>query len=128
MRQQYHSRMIDGERLIWDINLLVEMARDLPIQKISLNDIKELDEQYWYEGEDSPKPTCRNIAEHAQLIEETSLDHPIILCSKGRVMDGMHRICKAVIKGYETIDAVQFEKDPAPDYKNVSLNDLPYND
>ncbi len=90
MRQQYHSRLINGQRCIWDVNKLVEAARDFPIKDISLSDIQELDEEYWYD-EDSPPATPRSIAIHAMLISKCDLAHPIILCSQGRVMDGMHR-------------------------------------
>jgi hypothetical protein len=56
--------------------------------------IRELDEPYWGEP-----MTCRNVAEHARLIEEADLGCPIILSSDGRVMDGMHRVLKALILG-----------------------------
>jgi hypothetical protein len=41
-------------------------------------------------------------------------------------MDGMHRVCKALIEGRETISAVRFEEDPEPDYINVHPDSLPY--
>jgi len=54
--------------------------------------------------------------------------HPIILASDGRVMDGMHRVCKALNENRETISAVQFENDPEPDYIGVHPDDLPYDE
>lgn len=102
MRQQYHSRMVDGRRYIWDVNWLIEQAQGLPANEIALCDIQELDEDYWYD-DDSPPATPRSVAVHAMLIGQSDLDYPIILCSKGRVMDGMHRCCKALIEKRETI-------------------------
>jgi hypothetical protein len=128
LRQQYHSRLVNGERLIWDVNRLVAITKGFPVYQIPLENIKELDEDCWYGDEGSSRPTCRNVAGHAKLIQETDLVYPIILCSQGRVMDGMHRVCKAAILGHKKISAVKFEQDPAPDHKNVSLDDLPYND
>ena len=41
-------------------------------------------------------------------------------------MDGMHRAVKAYIQGHNTIKAVRFTQDPAPDYIDVDPKDLPY--
>jgi len=64
--------------------------------------------------------------EHARLIQAVDLSYPIILCSAGRVMDGMHRVAKAAMLGHFTIEAFQFQEDPGPDYIDVPLDDLPY--
>jgi hypothetical protein len=57
---------------------------------------------------------------------ESDLAFPIILSSDGRVMDGMHRICKALLEDRTEIEAVRFVEDPAPDYIGVDPDDLPY--
>ncbi|MEN3371391.1 MAG: hypothetical protein V7609_3534 [Verrucomicrobiota bacterium] len=59
------------------------------------------------------------------MINETDLDFPIILSSEGRVMDGMHRVLKALLGGWQSIEAVQFEHDPEPDFVDVAIDDLP---
>jgi len=61
------------------------------------------------------------VAAHAKLIAETDLKYPIILSADGRVMDGMHRVCKAFINNSDTLSAVQFEVNPAPDYIDVDI-------
>ena len=126
MRKQYHSRNVDGTTLVWDIHRLVALSKGLPVKDVPLSAIRELDENYWFSN--GPEPTCRSVAEHAILIEQTNLIHPIILCADGRVMDGMHRVCKAVMQGIEMIQAVQFATNPEPDYINVDINELPYDD
>ena len=68
------------------------------------------------------------VAEHARLIQETDLSYPIILSADGRVMDGMHRVAQAYIKGSEAIEAVQFAVDPEPDFVDVDPDSLPYED
>ena len=93
--------------------------------EVPVNEIRELDETFWYHGP-SADPTCRSVADHAKLIEETSLEHPIILCPEGRVMDGMHRVCKAYMMGKETIKAKKLAVLPEPDFKNVPEDELPY--
>ena len=97
MRRQYHSRYVEGRRLIWDVHRLIELSRDFPVEPVALADIAELDETFWFDG--TTKPVCREIAMHAKLILETDLAHPIILSANGRVMDGMHRVCKAFSGG-----------------------------
>lgn len=85
----------------------------------------ELDEDHWY-FHTSERPTPRSIIEHVQLILGSDISHPIILDSGGRVMDGMHRICKAVLEGVTQIPAVQFVQDPAPDFVDCDPAQLPY--
>lgn len=92
---------------------------------IPLNSIRELDEAYWrQEGE--AHLTCRELAEHLRLVQEADLGYPIILSADGRVMDGMHRVVKAVLENRANIEAVQFDQDPEPDYVNIEASDLLY--
>jgi len=127
MRQQYHFHRTDCGVLIWNVHRLVELSKDLPVIEIPLSEIPELDETFWFEH-GAQSPTCRSVAEHARLMLETDLAHPIILGEDGRVMDGMHRVCRALIEGREMIRAVRFERDPEPDYVDVAPEDLPYGD
>ena len=125
MRKQYHFRARGDDLLIWDCDRLVRLTADLPREMVSVEAIRELDEPYWGPG-DGSQMTCRDVIEHMRLVEEADLAFPIILSSDGRVMDGMHRVAKAVLEGRERIEAVRFEKDPAPDFVNVDEADLPY--
>ena len=38
----------------------------------------------------------------------------------------MHRVCKALLQGFDDIEAVRFAQDPEPDYIGVHPDDLPY--
>ncbi len=125
MRKQYHFRRSDRGLLAWDVDRLVELSAGLTPFDVSLSEIRELDETFWFDAEGAT-PTCRRIALHAKLMNETDLIHPIILSQDGRVMDGMHRVCKALIEGRETVRAVRFDVDPAPDHIGVSPDELPY--
>lgn len=124
MRKQYHFRNSDNGLQAWDVHRLVELAKDLPVIQVPLSAIKELDEPYWYGH--GYVPTCRNIAEHAKLINEADLGFPIILSCDGRVMDGMHRVAKAVMQNVHSLPAKQFNKELKPDYVGVAPDDLPY--
>jgi len=125
MRKQYHFRKSETGILAWDVHRLIELVKGLPVIEIPLSKIDEFDQEFWFEIGGS-KPTCRNIAEHMKLVNNTSMDYPIILCSKGKIMDGMHRVCKAHLNNHETIRAVQFSHFIEPDYVGVEPKNLPY--
>lgn len=122
MRKQYHLKRIDGVLHAWDIDRLVQLSKDLPVEEIPLDSIKELDEVYWFDT----LPTCRDISVHIRLCNEARLDYPIILSRSGRVMDGMHRVVKALLEGRKYISSVRFKTDPEPDYINIEADKLPY--
>jgi len=125
MRKQYHFRRTERGLLAWDVDRLAELSRGFAAFDLPLSEIRELDETFWF-GHGADTPTCRRVALHAKLMNETDLAYPIILSRDGRVMDGMHRICRALVEGRETVRAVRFEVDPEPDYIDVAPSDLPY--
>jgi hypothetical protein len=125
MRAQYHFRNSQKGLCAWDVHSLVQLSSTLVRERVPLSAIAELDEPYWA-GEESQKLTCREVVEHARLMHESDLEFPVILSSDGRVMDGMHRICKALFEGRDDIEAVRFLQDPQPDYIGVDPRDLPY--
>ena len=126
MRKQYHFRPSARGTLAWDVDRLVALARELPRTPVPLAAIRELDEPYWFGPGDVP--TCRAVAGHARLIAATDERYPIILSADGRVMDGMHRVCRALLAGQEVIEAVQFVQDPPPDHVGANADELPYDE
>ena len=123
MRKQYYFRPSARGLLAWDVDRLVQLSSALPRKRVRLCDIRELDED-WVGGDE--RPTWRCLIEHAVLIEAADSSFPIILSVTGAVMDGMHRVAKAVMRGDTGILAVQFDEDPAPDHVGLGPNDLPY--
>ena len=121
MRKQYHFRPSDAGLRAWDVDRLVALTKHMEPQPVPVASIRELDEPYWGEP-----VNCRGIAEHARLINEADLRFPVILSSDGRVMDGMHRVLKALIRGETHLLAVRFLEDPEPDFVGVNPVDLPY--
>jgi hypothetical protein len=126
VRKQYHFRRNEQRGLLaWDVARLLELSRDLPSFELPLREVQELDEPYWFsDGESSP--TCRVLVEHMALVEHADLSFPIVLSADGRVMDGMHRVAKALLAGLDGVRAVRFETDPEPDYFDCRPSDLPY--
>lgn len=110
--------------MAWDVQRLIVLSKDFPTFAVSLDEIAEVKENHWYAYHDVP--TCESIVEHCKLIEAADLAYPIILDQSGRVMDGMHRVCKALMLGQEVIYCVQFDQDPEPDYVDCDPDSLPY--
>lgn len=125
MRVQYHFRRSSQGLCAWSVHRLIELSHELVPERVPLSTIRELDEAYWAH-ERGGKMTCREVVGHARLMQECDLQFPVILSSDGRVMDGMHRICKALLEGHEEIEAIRFLRDPEPDFVGVSPDDLPY--
>jgi hypothetical protein len=114
-QKSYSHPQADGSVLVWRVERLLQLARGLPRKSVPLSSITEFDTVYWFGGPQEIKPTCRAVVEHAKRIAEVDLAYPIILAAEGWVMDGMHRVAKAVLEGMQEIQAVQFEKNPEPD-------------
>lgn len=123
MRQQYHFRDSSQGLLAWDVLRLVRLVQNIEVYEIALASIEELDEAFWYDL-GGAKPTCRNIVEHITLINKADLSYPIILCHEGKVMDGMHRVCKAQLLGLDNIRAVRFSHYIEPDYVGISVDEI----
>ena len=111
-RSPRHSRMVDGALHIWHVPRLWELARDLPVVEASVASFAELDWDCWF-GADR-EPTIRRVARHCQRIVNADLSFPIILHADGSLMDGGHRLAKALMIGVSTIKAVQFVVTPPP--------------
>jgi len=123
MRKQYFFLDSDRGLLAWDVDRLVHLTRDLVPARVPLAQIRELDEP-WH-GDDETA-TWRGFADHMRLVHEADLAFPIILSASGAVMDGMHRVVKALLQGESDIMAVRFESDPPPDHVGRHPADLPY--
>ncbi len=124
VRKQYHFWPGPDGLDAWDVDRLIHMTASLPAEEVPLTSIWEVDTVYWFDQ--SQRPTVRRVLEHVRLIEEVDLSYPIILGPDGRLMDGMHRVARAILEGRETIAAVRLPELPAPDHRNCSPDELPY--
>src|SRR5262245_7861696 len=123
MRKQYYFRPSNRGLLAWDVDRLVALTAGFPRRFVPLSAIRELDE-IW-RGDDE-KATWRGMVDHVKLIRDADLSFPIILSASGAVMDGRHRVAKALLENLDTIEAVQFVEDPEPDHVGRGPEDLPY--
>jgi len=103
---QPKDQMCSLGRHSWDVSRLHELARKLPIMDVPLN---HLSLYYTYE-----KLTLRQMTMHIRAVNEADLDYPIILDEDGELLDGRHRLMKAMLLGVDTIRAVRFDTNPPP--------------
>jgi hypothetical protein len=124
MRKQYHFRPSQDGLHAWDVDSLIRLAQGQLEELVPLASIGEIDENWWFAfGEE---PTVRSVVEHLRLIEAADLADPIILDPDGRLMDGMHRVAKALSQGAQAITARRLPALPPPDFVGVAPGDLPY--
>lgn len=125
MRKQYHLWPADRGFDAWDVDRLIELSRGLPVEPVPIDAIGEIDTVYWFDDRDE-LPTVRKVVEHARLIGEVDDSYPIILGHDGRVMDGMHRIARALLEGRTAVDAVRFRGPVEPDHRRCWPHELRY--
>lgn len=116
MKPQYHFwKSADGDgRDRWRVDRLIELSADLPVVEVRVADVAEVDSVYWFDG-DTHRPTVRAVVDHARRIAAVDTQFPIIMGPDGRVMDGMHRIARALLDGRDTIRGRVFDELPEPD-------------
>jgi len=124
MRKQYHFWSGEGGLDAWDVGRLIGLAADLPVEEVALDDLPEIDSEYWFDERE--RPTVRKVIEHFRLVGDVDPSHPVILGPGNRVMDGMHRVARALLDGRTTIIAKRFQELPEPDYRGCRPDELPY--
>lgn len=102
-----HEQMCTLGRHSWSVPRLIELTRGMPVMDVPL---RHLSLYYTYE-----KLTLREMVMHMKAVVEADLSFPIILDEDGELMDGRHRLMKAMLTGAETIRAVRFDENPSPD-------------
>jgi hypothetical protein len=122
VRKQYHFWPGEAGLDAWDVDRLIDASAGLAVAPVALAEIAEVDGPYW--GEVPPTP--RWLAEHARLVADADPGFPIILSAEGRVMDGMHRVVRAMLDGRDELDAVRFSVTPPPDHRGVDPGELTY--
>ncbi len=90
----------------WSVARLITLAKDLPVMHIPLEHMNMF---YKYEN-----LTLRELVGHMKAVQDADLRYPIILDEDGDIMDGRHRLMKAILEGKKTIKAVRFTENPSP--------------
>lgn len=101
------TQMCRLNRQHWSVARLIRLAADLPVYELpimamNLADVLENNMR------------VRDFLGHMTAVLNADLDCPIILDEDGEIMDGRHRLIKAMHEGHATIKAVRFETNPSP--------------
>lgn len=98
------STSSEGVEMVWEIEPLWDYTSEL---KSTQWEIPDTFKDAWYWGQEHP-------ADHLQRCLEADLSYPILVWD-GVVIDGCHRIVKALAMGETTIEAKIIELMPPPD-------------
>lgn len=118
-------RFYSDGRGIWYIDRLWELAAALPVEDLPISEVKVLDEVCWFSDVWGVKPTCRAVIDHCRRIMDADLKYPVIVGPNGDILDGVHRIGKAMLRGEATVRAVRIKELPPPD-ETISPDDPRY--
>lgn len=92
----------------WRVSRLIQLAKDLPVMDVPLD---HLNVYNTYE-----RLSLRQMVMHMRQVLSADMTCPIILDEDGDLMDGRHRVMRALLEGHATIKAVRFEENPIPCY------------
>lgn len=90
----------------WGVARLFQLSKGFPVLEIPVD---HLCLSYSYEN-----LSLRDMVMHISAIIKSDLNTPIILDEDGDLMDGRHRVMKALLTGKKTIKAVRFDENPTP--------------
>jgi hypothetical protein len=116
-QRQRHTIEADGFRTTWYVDRLWELSAPLVSRPIQVDTVAGIDLNVWFW--DGHEPTIRNVASRVERILAADLECPIILNTDGTIMDGAHRLARALIEGRTHILAKQFLESPAPDEREA---------
>ena len=103
---EYKEQMSKLGKHYWSVPRLIELSKDFEVMDIPLNHLNVYNNY--------SNLTLRDMAMHINAINDADLKYPIILDEDGEIMDGRHRIIKAMITEAKTIKAIRFDTNPEP--------------
>ena len=107
----WQSQMCAIGKCHWSVPRLIQLSKDLPVMIIPM---EHLNIYHKYDNLD-----LRKMVGHFKAINAAELKYPIILDEDGEVMDGRHRIMKALLENKKTIKAVRFQENPSVCYHDT---------
>ena len=90
----------------WSVARLIELSRDFEVMQVPLDHLNVFNSY--------KNLTLREMVMHMKAVNDADLKFPIILDEDGVIMDGRHRIMKAILNNKKTIKAVRFDINPVP--------------
>jgi len=77
-------------------------------------EVKELKVSEMYINYTCPyNKTLRSLVQHMKMVNDADMSFPILMNEDGCIIDGRHRLAKALLNGDETIKVKRFIEDPS---------------
>ena len=120
------SHNIDGKRHIWLIHNLHSYCKSFPVQQIDITLLQNnLELNLWFD--ESEEPTINAILIHIKRIQNADTNYPIIVGPNYVIMDGLHRLVKAILAEETTIPAICLKNWPMADIINCTQPNVSQN-
>ena len=105
MKDHIKNQSFREGKKVWKVARLIKLAEELEPFEIPMR-CMNIHNLY-------PKiSSTMEFVEHMRWVMEADLSCPIILDEEGYVMDGRHRVLKALLEGHKVIKAVRFDENP----------------
>ena len=95
---------------VWRVDTLVKAASTLDVYEFNLSNISLEDPIRWHMS------SVRDALAHLDRLRRADISRPIIQRADGCIMNGWHRIIKAMSEGKKFIPAKRFIENPEPDF------------
>jgi len=104
--EDVNSQYSRAGKKYWSVARLIQLTKDFEVFDAPINCISL---SYNYS-----EMNLKALAGHVEAVNKADLSYPIILDDEGDIMDGRHRLMKALLNGDKTIKAVRFDNNPTP--------------
>lgn len=90
----------------YNIHEAIRLSEELEVKELDIDDLF-----ISYSGFNIS--TLREFIAHSKSVEESDLSYPVLMNEDGYIIDGRHRLAKAIITGEKTIKCKRFASDPS---------------
>lgn len=101
-----------GDGKSWSVARLIKLSEEFPEYEVP---VFTFSTWLWPWEDDLSLDSFIN---HAYRVQNADLSIPILISPSGAIIDGMHRLCKAILEKKETVKVKYFKELPRPDCTN----------
>ena len=113
MTTQFEGHTYSDGKAVWTVEELWLAADGLPVELMRVElFVEQLEGTCWTHTGTEASPNW--VLEHTRRILDADMDFPIIIDKGGIVLDGIHRLCKAVLEGREFVSVQRLVQMPSP--------------
>ena len=104
----------------WDVRTLWNSSTKFPIESCPIESITSIDVLMW-KTRKNQKFCVEELAHHLRKFLKVDTSFPILLFSDGSLIDGAHRIARAMSNGEETVKVRRFTRENMPPCDDMQL-------